>query len=102
MFKNWVFIVWCLIWTLYIVTTLIAPWTDYSEFMADVNDFIFNYSKMKELSKSFSTMWCCFLALGCIATILFERIIVYAVCYIIMLRKNSKMMKQEKQLLRQG
>ena len=102
MFKNWIFIAWCVFWSLYIITTLVAPWTDYIPFFADMNEFIFWYSKMKELSESFSGMWCCFLAIGCIATILFERIVVYAVCYVLMLKKNAKIINKEKDLIRKS
>ena len=97
MFKNWIFIVWCAFSTIYNIIGLIAPWTDKVPFFTDINDWIFSFASLRKLSESFSIMWCCFLAIGCVATLLFERIIVYTVCYMIMLRKNGKIIKKEKE-----
>jgi len=59
MFKNWVFITWICIWTVYICVTLIAPYTDKIGF-SSFNDFMFGYSKIKKFSESFTPTWCSF------------------------------------------
>jgi magnesium-transporting ATPase (P-type) len=60
MFNNWIFIGWALQWTLYIGFTLVAPYTDHILWMSDFNEWVFGYSRLQELSESFTPMFCCF------------------------------------------